>query len=381
MNSDFRATVESASGVEGLELLDIVSATSSVLILRYFYFASAFLLTRHEIFGTMAKALTERRQHLSTGVVCDPNSGTVANEKASYLVSEEINQNFWGLQWDKMDMVNHKAGEPAVGGFLAVRHLETGCTYSRVKFEEHYTTESTLLGVRGWFDRLLLAGAYDGTPATGYTWNQVVDHQLLAIRFTDGLPPTERAGWKVWLQANFIEHALRRACIFASGVLNSVEPGSETFGAFLPATTLFFVNIDRRMQDAAPVAVVRRAFPTLMPAAPVQLAGTSSSSGGGKGGGGDGGAGGGGQDRGKGKGKQGHERPPGANKLAKMLGSGDLFLAGRAYDVKGVATKLGIDVDCLSKTNDNRKNVGCRTERHATDQVPRDPQHTSFPRP
>lgn len=350
MNADFKSTVEDADGLEGLELLDVISATNSVLLLRFLYFATPFLLPKHRIFGGMAKALPNRADFLSECVTTDPSTGKVPDPKATYRVGETINKKFWALEWDSLDMVNHDSTDHAIGGCLAERYLETGCPYSRIPLEQHYVTESTLLGIKPWFEKLHLAGGGSISPAKGYTWSQVVEKQLTAVRYTEGLPPSERTVWKRWLYDNFVTHALKRACTFAGGVLRSVEPADEEYGAFLPTDSPFFSNIDRKIADAAPVVVVRRAFPTLMPATPVQLAGTSSGQGGGgSGGGSGGGAGDGGGDSGGGKKGGKGKRPVGGEakptSLAKMLASGDLFLANRVYDVKGAATQLGIDVD------------------------------------
>lgn len=348
MNADFKATAEEADGQEGLELLDTISSTNSVIILRFLYFATPFLLPKHKIFGAIAKALPNRADFLSECITTDPNTGVVPDSKSTYRVGETIDKKFWALEWDSMDMVNHDTHDHAIGGCLAERYLETGCPYSHVPLTQHYVTESTLLGIKPWFEKLHLAGGGSITPAKGYSWAQVIEKQLTAVRYTEGLPPSERVVWKKWLHDNFIGQALKRACTFAGVVLRSVEPGDEEYGAFLPADTMYFSNIDRKIADAAPVVIVRRAFPTLMPATPVQLAGTSSgqSGGGGSGGGGSGGSG--GMPGGKGNGKKLKREGGGAGKptsLAMMLASGDLFLASRVYDVKAAAKELGVAVE------------------------------------
>lgn len=351
MNADFKSTVEEADGQEGLELLDTISSTNSVLLLRFLYFATPFLLPKHKIFGVMAKALPNRADFLSECVTTDPNTGKVPDSKATYQVGDTIDKKFWALEWDTMDMVNHDSDNHAVGGCLAERYLETGCPYSRIPLDQHYVTESTLLGIKPWFEKLHLGGGGSLKPSQGYTWADAIEKQLSAVRYTEGLPPSERTVWKKWLHTNFVTHALKRACTFAGGVLRSVEPGDEEYGAFLPTDTPFFANIDRKIADAAPVVIVRRAFPTLMPATPVQLAGTSSGHGGGGAGGGglngpDGGgsSGGGHGNEGGAKGKKRGSAPK-KSSLAKMLASGDLFLASRVYDVKGAAKELGVDVN------------------------------------
>ena len=342
MNKAFKETVEQAAGLEGTELLDVCVASTAVLILRFFYMASSFLVTRHDIFGRMAKAMPERRLHLSRSVVTSADGGGVPDHRATYLITVKQESQFCGLQWDVMDMVNHDAVSPETGGFLAVRYLDTACRFSDISAEQHYVTESTLLGIREWFDQLLLGGGYVADPDTGFTWFQVVDKQISLIRYIDGLPEAERPSWLNWARHNFITYALQRACTHAAGILRSHEPGSEDFGAFLPTNVAFFSNIDRRLEDARPVATVRRAFESFMPTAPVQLAGTvaaASSSGGGGGGSGGGSGGGGG---GGGGGGAADKRK---TKLATMLKSGHLFLAGYTYDVQGAADKLGIDVN------------------------------------
>ena len=82
MNADFKATAEEADGQEGLELLDTISSTNSVIILRFLYFATPFLLPKHKIFGAIAKALPNRADFLSECVTTDPNTGVGARLKS-----------------------------------------------------------------------------------------------------------------------------------------------------------------------------------------------------------------------------------------------------------------------------------------------------------
>ena len=348
MNTDFRDTVEDAAGKSGLELLEVVCSSSSVLILRYLYDGTPFLLTKHEVFGAMAKALVERRAHLAHSVVVDAATGMVPQSKQMYQLTQRQSDCFWGLNFDQLDMVNADPVVPSTGGFLAIKYLETGATYKHVEPSLHYTSEPCLLGAREWFDGCLLGGGYSSTPSSGYTWFDAVDKQLVLIRFTQGLPASERASWLAWANTNFMEHALRRAASYARSILRSSEPGSEEFGAFLPPGAEFFSNIDRKLSDAEPIAVVRRSFPSLFSAEPTSFVGPSAADGGGADGGDKS------STRGGGKNKQGNKQ----GRLACMLKTGRLFLANYSYDVEGA--------DRLSVCTDKGHHGGLKADVHKT---------------
>ena len=183
MNSDFRETADEASGKEGLELLGVVCASSSVLILRFLYDGTPFLLTKHEVFGSIAKALVDRRAHLAYSVVVDASTGEVPAARQIYQLTQKQNDHFWSLNFEQLDMVNVDPAVPSTGGFLALRFIDTGATYNHVDPSQHYIVEACLLGLREWFDGCLLGGGYSSTPSSGYTWFEVVDKQLVLVRY------------------------------------------------------------------------------------------------------------------------------------------------------------------------------------------------------
>lgn len=344
-DKDFHDTVKEAEGLQGVALLEVVACSSSVILLRFFYMAPAFLVTKHEIFGRLSKALVDRREYLSQCVVLDPNEGddgAVPDKFCTYKISEALCADFLAFRWGELDLVNQDTIDRSVGGFLAVRHLETACTYSAVVAGDFYTVESCLLGMRDLFNRMLLGAGFSATPDEGFTWLQVVEEQVLLLRYISGLPASERSDWLTWAGRNFVENALGRAASLAATILRSSEPHSEIFGAFLPPGAFFFNNIMQRMRKAEPVAQVRLAFPHLMPAEPISLPGTSSSP-----------VGGGAQtDGAKTKAQRKKEQEEKKRKeatksgggLSTMLNSGNMFLAGYTYDVVGVASKCQLDV-------------------------------------
>ena len=310
-----------------------------MILLRFLFMAPSFLVPKHEIFGRLSKAMSERRDHFTSCIATDPNDGLVPEKFGSYRISTKQCDLFLSLAWDQMDMANHSVSDPSEGGFLALRHCESAVTFDQVQEADFFVVESVLHGIGPWFDRLLLGGGYSPTPAAGHTWLAVVDEQARLVRYIDGLPESERDVWRAWARTNFKENALRRAATYAESLLKSSEPGDEVFGAFLPDGATFFENIARRLRDAAPVASIRRAFPNFMPAMSVSLPGTSAAPGGGRQGGPPSGG-----DGGTSDGKK-HQQPkaPGAG-LAKMLNNGNLFLAGGVLDVDGIANELGVDV-------------------------------------
>lgn len=244
--------------------------------------------------------------------------------------------------------LNASKANPHEGGFLALRHLQHGSVFSQVDKADHYTVESALLGVREWFSRMLYGVGYSATPGEGQSWNDVVDKQLDLVRYINGLPASERATWKAWAADNFIRNALTRAQDAFGAKLLTSRPADELVAAFLPDGAAFFTNINQRLSDAEPIAVVRRAFPNYFTSEPVVLAGTSHSSssyaerarsGGGK----DKQAG----AQGASGANAGKKRSgPGSKAdLAKMLSDGHFFMAGRVCDIQAVADSLKVGVD------------------------------------
>ena len=337
---------EMGKDTEGLAQLEAAATSGSVLILRFLFFAPAWMRPRHVLFDTLGKLLPDRADYLSQSVVVDANSDAVPQKMQTYKIGDALSAKFWNLEWHDMDMVNANKDSPSEGGFLAKRHLEHGTVYKVVPKHEHYTVESTVLGIRDFFNRLLLSVSFAAAisdDSDGYTWFDVCDQQLEVIRYIGGLPESERAGWSTWADKNFREHGLARAATILRGKLNTARPAEELISWFLPPGAAFFSNINTKLKDAEPIAVIRRAFPTYFPSAPVALAGTSASHG--EEGHPDEGNGN-GQGGGKGKGKKRDDKPdaPGSKShLSKFLEDGNLFHTGRIIDVDGVCKELKVD--------------------------------------
>ncbi|KAL3913063.1 MAG: hypothetical protein SGPRY_008118, partial [Prymnesium sp.] len=220
--------------------------------------------------------MPERDSYLARCVVLDTATDNVASHLATYRLSSAQASIFWEIQWTELDMINSMADQPYVGGFLAQRYLENGTIYKHVPAPEHFVVESTLMGIKPWFNRLLLGVGFAHSPNEGFTWFDVVDRQLELIRYIDGLPISERASWRIWADHNFREHALKKAQLLFRNSLNTSRPADESISWFLPGDAVFFSNISSRFADAQPIAVARRAFPNYFPAEPVALPGTSS---------------------------------------------------------------------------------------------------------
>lgn len=348
---NFVEAYEAMKGVNGVALLDAAATSGSVLLLRFLFSAPAWMRPRHVAFDLLGKCLSDRAAYLAYCATVDPSVEAVPSHLETYRLTEEQVDAFWGCRWSDMDMVN-ASGVPHEGGFLALRYFDNGTRYSPVAKSEFYTVESSLLGVRGWFERLLLGVGFSPTPDEGFSWVEVIDRQLEFVRFFNGLPHAEKAEWQSWADDNFREHALCRAQTLFKAKLLTSRPADEVVSFFLPDGAAFFSNITAKLNDAKPLTVVRRAFPSYFPSEPVALPGTSASthqsnlSGLPKGKGVAGGHGA-PNPAGKARGHTNVDAPGSKAGLARVLDDGSLFLASRVGDIKAIAALLKVGVDDL----------------------------------
>lgn len=336
----------------GIKTLEAAATSGSVLMLRYLFWAPAWMRPRHAAFDTMGKHLADRADYLAYCSTVDGDTESVPANLATYRLTEALNDKFWSCSWAEMDMVNASSQAAHEGGFLALRYLDQGTVYSAVSPSDFYTVETTLMGIRDWFSRLLLGVGFAASPDEGYSWADVVERQLELVRYINGLPSSERATWRKWASDNFLTHALTRAQTLFKAKLSTSRPADETITSFLPDDAAFFSNISARLEDAKPIAVVRRAFPNYFPSEPVVLPGTTPISSSRSGGGGAGSSsqgradksgGGGGQAAGKGKMRDMEDAPGSKAGLARVLSSGHLFIAARVCDVEAVAEHLKVE--------------------------------------
>ena len=369
-STPFRTAHEQSMGKPALDRLTTGLLSGVALILRYLFFATAWLPLRHEYFASLMPCLDEREAYLSRAAVLDADSDEIPAELITYLVGQTVATLFFSLRWAEINMVDMiKEGSVVTGGFLAIRHLRTGSTFSPVIKDDHYLVEACLVGIKGWFNRLLLAVGFSAKPASGYTWPQCVDQQIELVRYIEGLPKSEQTEWRKWARNNFITNCLQRAATLFRHVLESAS-GDEQHSSFLPDGARFFVLIEQRMVEAAPVVVVRRAFPSLFDTTPLRLAGTAgperpakttSPSATPRAG-----------DKRKLKAAPNGDKGPGSSKsLFKRLKGGLLFVGGDVIDTKGIAKELSLDhskvcwaVNCTIKTNEQALQVCPSHELH-----------------
>lgn len=352
---NFIVAYETMKSSEGYDVIDAAATSGSVLMLRFLFAAPAWMRPRHAAFDLLGKHLADRGGYLAYCATLSSEDGIVPRHYSTYRLADTQADLFWSCRWSEMDMVNANPQIKHEGGFLALRYLENGTQYSGVSKSDFYTVESSLLGIRDWFSRLLLGVGFSPTPGDGYSWTDVVDRQLDFIRYINGLPATERVDWQAWAGENFVRHALCRAETLFKARLVTSRPADEAVDAFLPDGAAFFSNITSKLDDARPIAVVRRAFPSYFPAETVTLPGTTAipsrgSGGGGGGGGGSVGKGVGSSSAGKqvkGKGRDAGDAPGSKSDLAKVLGDGKLFIASRVGDVNAVASSLKVKADSL----------------------------------
>lgn len=352
---NFVSAYETIQQSSGIKVLDAAATSGSVLMLRYLFWTPSWMRPRHAAFDTMGKHIADRADYLAYCSTVSADTETVPAHLSTYRLTDTLNEKFWSCNWADMDMVNASAHAPHEGGFLALRFLDQGTVYSSVTASDFYTVETTLMGIRDWFTRLLLGVGFAATPDDGYSWADVVERQLELVRYINGLPNSERTSWRQWAADNFITHALTRAQTLFKSKLSTSRPADEVITCFLPDDAAFFSNISAKLEDAKPIAVVRRAFPSYFPSEPVTLPGTTPSSsrqasssqgGGGSRGAGQGrsdrAGGGGGTPNGKNRMSELPDAPGSKAALAKMLPSGHLFIAAKVCDVHAVAEHLKV---------------------------------------
>lgn len=345
---NFISAHEEMQRAEGRDVIEAAATSGSVLMLRYLFWAPAWMRPRHPAFDMVGKNLDDRASYLEYCATVSAESGEVPSHLATYRLADTQVDEFWSCRWADIDMVNANPQHRHEGGFLAVRFLEHGQAYEAVTAADFYTVESSLLGVREWFSRLLLGVGFSAAPDEGYSWNDVIDRQLELVRYMGGLPTQDMTSWRRWANDNFRKHALMRAQTLFRSKLSTSRPADEVVTSFLPEGASFFANITAKLADAQPIAVVRRAFPNYFPATLVALPGTSSTAS--RAGGGETSAGG---ERvantsglasgsakakgGKGKMRDQMDTPGSKADLAKTLSSGHLFIAARVCDIQAVA--------------------------------------------
>lgn len=347
---NFVEAYEAIKDADGVSVIDAAGTSGSILMLRFLFTGASWMRPRHPAFDVVGKHLAERANYLAYCITAESDEGEVPRDLSTYCLREAQSEAFWNCKWDDIDMVNTHPDRPYEGGFLAIRYLQNGTRYSKVADFDHYTVEACLLGVREWFGRLLTGIGFSSQLDEGYSWYDVVDRQLEFVRYLNGLPTSERDGWRKWADTNFRQHALQRAQTIFRARLMTSHPADEVITHFLPDGATFFSNITNRLEDAKPIATVRKAFPSFFSAEAVTLPGTSQTQRASDGGG-ERGAGAGRQGDGKAKGKaagkmkERDDAPGSKSDLAKILKDGQLFLAAKVGDINAMADSLKVKVD------------------------------------
>ena len=351
----FREAVEACSDKGGTEFLETCFRSGSMILTRYLTFEPVWLRGRHTFLNMrVARELDHRQLYFARALALDLDTGEVPTAMSAFKwCPVQLNLLLTG-RFAEMDMVN------SPGGFTAVRALRNGTQYLAAPSNLHYTVESTLVGVRDYFTRLLTALGYPAHASEGHSWADCVDKQISVVQYIDGLPTIERSAWLEWADGNFRTNVLKKAQSEYLNRILSAEPAEEAFDGFLGyiggREATFFSNIRDRMDAAQPIATVRLAFPSLFTVEPISLLGIQPPQAGGT----SSGAPGGGKPPGGGKQPVGGKQPGGGKrkgdgapagskygigKVAYMLDSDTLFLGGRVYDVKAAAAELKVDVD------------------------------------
>ena len=358
----FRQAVDACTtdNLTGRDFLERCFRSGSALLHRYGVFAPAWLRPRHAFFETFHAQLFAKREYLTYAVALDENTKEVPVALRSFELDSELCDQFYTGRWLQMDCWNL--------GFLRLRGLLHSTVYNRVDPKDFYVVESCLIGYKGFFASLLLAVNYPSDTSVGYSFEETVDRQIQVVQYIQGLPAPEQPAWFEWARENFKNHALGRAQAIYLDFVEASIPAEARLDFFLPDGAAFFANIDNRLKQAEPISVVRQAFPSLFQQTTITLPGTTitqPSGGGGAVGGGTAGGDGssnldGSVDGGKGNGKRPGGVKGNGGSIFKMLDENTLFLAGRVYDIAGVAKELKVDKKkfCWARLFTTKKGAG-----------------------
>ena len=352
----FRDAVSESTGLEGVDLLEECFRSRSTILIRYLIDSPAWLKHAHDFFGVLDYALIDRLPYFSRSLVLEggdddeDDKGYVPDLLAEYVWSKPQMSLFFGGKWGGMDVVNREAK-----GFTEIRFLENNTDFAWIPPAMHYLLESSLTGAREHFTRLVTGIGYPAVPTKGYSVADAFKAQSDLVHYIDGLIESARREARQWADDLFREHILARAGALYLRVLNSASPKDDVFDCFVDSGTPYFSLIKQKKKSQAPLVMVQRAFPHLLPTTPQSLPGSIEFQGavpaGGPAGGGtsteDGG-----KDGGKGKKRGGDKDPKGVKDapgscctLAKVLKDGKLFLANRVYDLEGIAKELKCKVE------------------------------------
>ena len=379
----FRDAVDDCKPLNGLDFVERNFRSGNALLVRYGATAPGFLRPRHPHFERFHAQLFARLPYFSYSLVLDAATGQVPDPLIDHLWDTNEMEHFIQGRWLSMDVPNL--------GFLPSRGAKNGTKYARVEESDFFIVESVLKGYNEFFDRLLTAVNYPVAPTSGHSLDECIEKQIEVVQYIEGLPPSERDTWYPWARDNFRDNAVGLAQANYVDYITSSQPSAAAYENYLPAgRDAFFKNIDSRLKKAAPITIVRQAFPSLWPSAPIHLPGTTPAAplapllcgggggvGAGGGGGGGGGAavvvagGGGGGAGGGGGGAGKSKRLATDGKICAMLDSDTLFLAGRQLDIGKAAKEMKFDkskhcfcVLCSNKEGDDLLKLCPEPDKH-----------------
>ena len=312
-----RIALMRAKGETGVNLVEILMQSDSVILTRAMFLQEAWLHNKSPELGFCS---------LASPSICSYFAAAFTEDEEGF-VPDRLTQYVWPLselatartqQWSKLKFLDQQ---------LEINRLLTGTRYIPVSDFDRYTVDSCLRLIREIGSRFCFALNLSITPQDGFSFTDGVDLQIKAVTTARTFPSTECAEWLTYLSEQFATNWLDGGGQHYHSKLRSARPDHEDaqLWEYLPASSLYFANVNARLRRAEPIADMRVAFPSILASDPITLPGTSSTHGGGSGsgGGGGGGAGGGGRGKGKGKGKEKEGDGKGKGKGKKAEGKGN----------------------------------------------------------
>ena len=284
-------------------------------------------------------------EYFEYSLTVSTDSGVVPAELENYHWAEPQLKLFLAAKYEEMDFVS-----PATG-FLGIDALRLGVAYGAHPTSQHYVVAACLTGV-GWFgERLAMAKGYPSSPRTGLSFSEFVTFQLGFIADANAFDAAARDEWLTFADTEF-RVQLRASGALELAIMGSSRPVDGCLDYFVPPDSRYVRSLSARRAQAAPVALVRRAFPSLYKAAPVVLPGIAHvaapavplGNGLGPGGGQPGKVG-----KTKKKKKGAGDGEPGSKaSYATVLSPTSLFLCGFVYDVGAIAaaSKCNVEDKC-----------------------------------
>jgi len=263
-----RAALQEAEGLSGVELVECLMQSKSVVLTRAMLLQESWLHNKAAALGFCSLAAPSICPYFAATFTEDLRTGTIPDRLTPYIYPESELATARTPHWSKLRLLEQA---------LEINRLRTGTRYNKVSNADRYTVDSCLRLLRDIGSRFCFALDLSLHPEEGFSFTDGVDLQLKAVEVARSLPPTECAEWLPWLSNEFEVNWLDAGGLHYHVKLRSARPDrpEAQLSEYLPSTAVFMSNVNARLRRAEPIADMRIAFPSLLSTEPISLPGTS----------------------------------------------------------------------------------------------------------